>query len=70
MKPSVAIATLVLGLGRGLGRLVPRPLLRRVEGRVFGAVFHLTRVTNDAYGWRPDAPGGTGQARGGDDALR
>lgn len=40
---------------RALGRLVPARLRRAVVDRFFYAVFHTTRVTNDAYGWRPDA---------------
>ena len=30
-------------------------LLRRIENRVFYAIFQSTRVTNDNYGWRPSA---------------
>ena len=28
-------------------------LLRRIEDRIFYAVFQSTRVTNDHYGWKP-----------------
>ena len=28
-------------------------LLRRIENRVFYAIFQSTRVTNDNYGWKP-----------------
>ena len=35
-------------LRRAVGRL-PRRLLARIEDRAFGAVHHMTRVTNDAY---------------------
>jgi hypothetical protein len=48
----LARATLVVG--RGLGRLLPAPIRRQVEDRVFFSVFQVTRVTNDAYGWRPE----------------
>ena len=27
--------------------------LRTIEDRIFYAIFQLTRVTNDHYGWRP-----------------
>lgn len=43
----------VLGL---VARLVPAGLRKRLSDRVFYAVFHSTRVTNDAYGWRPPDP--------------
>ena len=28
-------------------------LLRRIENRIFYAIFQTTRVTNDNYGWKP-----------------
>ena len=34
--------------------MIPRRLREFLERRVFYAVFNTTRVTNDAYGWRPD----------------
>ena len=33
-----------------LGRILRRGL----EKRLFYAIFQVTRVTNDHYGWRPD----------------
>jgi len=42
---------------RHLVGLVPARLRRAVADRLFYAIFHTTRVTNDAYGWRPEAPG-------------
>ncbi len=53
-RPAVALATVLLATGRLVARAVPTRLLRGVEDRVFHAVFHMTRVTNDAYGWRPE----------------
>lgn len=35
-------------------KLIPRRLRDFLEHRVFYAVFNTTRVTNDAYGWRPE----------------
>ena len=35
-------------------KLIPRRVRELLERRVFYAVFNTTRVTNDAYGWRPD----------------
>ena len=37
-----------------LAKMIPRRLREVLEQRVFYAVFNTTRVTNDAYGWRPD----------------
>lgn len=54
MRPAVAVATVLLATGRVVARAVPARLLRGIEDRVFHAVFHMTRVTNDAYGWRPE----------------
>ena len=54
----------ILTLARaGLGAL-PAPLRDRLERRLFYAIFNLTRATNDAYGWRPPAPGGSPPPRG------
>lgn len=53
MKRTVALASAVLATGRLVVRAVPVGVRKKLEDRVFGAVFHLTRVTNDAYGWRP-----------------
>ena len=39
-------------------------LLRRIENRIFYAIFQTTRVTNDNYGWKPspkDSKTGVGQ---------
>lgn len=52
------VADLAVAAGRGAwGRLPPR-LRKGLEDRVFYAIFQVTRVENDAYGWRPDAPSG------------
>lgn len=40
-------------VARAAGRALPPGVRRRIDDRVFYAVFNLTRVTNDAYGWRP-----------------
>ena len=34
---------------RAAARWAPQRLRARIENRIFGAVHHLTRVTNDAY---------------------
>lgn len=50
----LSLADLLCDPMRWLGRLIPRRLRACIEGRVFYAVFNSTRVTNDAYGWRPE----------------
>lgn len=59
MDPSLLIARAAVLASRAAWRVVPGPVRRQLEDRVFYAVFHLTRVENDAYGWRPPAPGGS-----------
>ena len=49
---------LILGISRRVYRVLPAAARTGLESRFFGTVFQTTRVTNDAYGWRPDAPGG------------
>jgi len=48
---SVALRALKAGWHR-----LPPTVRRQLEDRFFYAVFQTTRVTNDAYGWRPPAP--------------
>lgn len=55
MSPAERAARLLLGLGRRAYSLLSPAARRDVEDRVFRAVFHGTRITNDAYGWRPPA---------------
>ena len=46
----MAIGGVVVGLGRWIRPVVPSTLKRAVDDRFFGAVFQVTRVTNDNYG--------------------
>lgn len=48
----------VIGVTRRVYHAMPAAVQRELETRFFGAVFQVTRVTNDAYGWRPDTPAG------------
>ena len=48
------VENMLVGLIKGAARLVPKRLRRVIENRVFYAIFNSSRVTNDAYGWRPD----------------
>lgn len=45
----------VVGGCRRVWALLSSDARRRVEDRFFYAIFNVTRVTNDGYGWRPDA---------------
>ena len=38
---------------RTIGCKILRKIGRVVENRIFYAIFQVTRVTNDHYGWRP-----------------
>jgi hypothetical protein len=55
---ALRIAELAVGAGRVVVRWVPRRVRKRVEDGIFHYIFQKTRVENDAYGWRPDTPGG------------
>jgi hypothetical protein len=58
------VAGVVVGAGRLLVRLLPAGLKRTLDDRLFGAIFQVTRVTNDAYGWKAPPPGGEGGETG------
>ena len=47
---SLAIGNVVMGLGRVIRPIVPKKIAKAVDDRFFGAVFQVTRVTNDNYG--------------------
>jgi len=57
-RPAYLAADLLLRAGRLLSRALPGRIKRGIEDRFFYAVFNVTRVTNDNYGWRP--PEGSG----------
>ena len=50
------VATLVVRVVTGVVRQFPARWKRVLDDRLFGAIFQVTRVTNDAYGWRPPSP--------------
>ena len=58
MSKTEAVAGVVLKLATGLVKALPDRWKRALDDRFFGAIFQVTRVTNDAYGWKPpaDAP--------------
>lgn len=56
MSAPLAAADVLVKVARGVWRRVPGGVRKQVEDRVFYAIFQSTRVTNDAYGWRPAAP--------------
>ena len=53
-------ADLVVRVGRGVWRALPGRVRKGLEDRMFFVIFQKTRVENDAYGWRPPAPGSPG----------
>ena len=50
------LAGMVVACGRGVARILPTRVRKALDDRIFYVVFNLTRVTNDAYGWRPAEP--------------
>ena len=50
-KRSIALAVgeTIFALGRRVRPLIPERIARAVDDRFFGAVFQVTRVTNDNY---------------------
>ena len=60
MRAGLFVGRALLGLGRAVKPLVPSSIRKAVDDRFFGAVFQVTRVTNDNYDSgtkeRPGAP--------------
>lgn len=55
------VSSVTIGLGRRAVELLPGRVRKALDDRFFYAVFNVTRVTNDAYGWRPaQDSGGSG----------
>lgn len=48
-SPARKLAEGIFKLGRGMKKLVPASVRKRLDDRFFYAVFQLTRVTNDDY---------------------
>jgi hypothetical protein len=46
----LAAGNLMTAVGRLIRPMVPKKLAQAVDDRFFGAVFQVTRVTNDNYG--------------------
>lgn len=57
-RASLLLGRVVVGGGRLVLGALPARARKAIDDRFFGAVFNVTRVTNDAYGWRPDTPPG------------
>ena len=49
MRAGLFVGKALLGLGRVVKPLVPSSIRKAVDDRFFGAVFQVTRVTNDNY---------------------
>lgn len=47
------VADGALRVGRAVVRRLPARVRRGLDDRLFYAIFQVTRVENDAYGWRP-----------------
>ncbi len=56
MNAPLAAAGLVVKVARVIWKQVPQRLRKQLEDRVYYAIYQTTRVTNDAYGWRPPPP--------------
>ena len=63
-RRALLVADGVVRIGRLLWAAAPQRLRRGVEDRFFYAIFQVTRVENDAYGWRPPEGPGPRPARG------
>ncbi|MFZ5475760.1 MAG: hypothetical protein ACOZNI_03200 [Myxococcota bacterium] len=61
MDRHLLVADAAIATARAIGRVLPKRVVKSLEDRVFYAIFQRTRVENDAYGWRPDAPPGGGE---------
>ncbi len=59
------VATVLVAVVRGAVRRLPGAWKRRLDDRLFGAIFQATRVTHDAYGWPAPPPGGPSGGDGG-----
>lgn len=55
-RVALAVGEVVLRAGRAAWQVLPARARDRLEHRFFGAIFQVTRVTNDDYGFRPDDP--------------
>ncbi len=67
MSLSHRVAGVVVGLGRRVAAHLPKGLKSAIDDRIFGAIFQVTRVTNDAYGWPAPPAGGPGEPEEGVD---
>lgn len=47
----LALGRVVTGLGRRVKPMVPASARRWMDDQLFGAIFQVTRVTNDNYGY-------------------
>ena len=49
MRAGLVVGKALLGIGRAVKPWVPSSIRKAVDDRFFGAVFQVTRVTNDNY---------------------
>ncbi|MSQ00547.1 MAG: hypothetical protein EXR71_01480 [Myxococcales bacterium] len=57
MSLLVPLAAAVVGTARAVVARLPARWKKTLDDRVFGAIFQVTRVTNDAYGWKAPPAG-------------
>ncbi len=53
---------MVVGGLRAVVRALPSAWRKGLDDRIFGAIFQVTRVTNDAYGWKAPPADTAGRA--------
>ena len=58
MSAPLVVASTLVKVARRVWNHVPGGMRKHLEDRVYYAIFQTTRVTNDAYGWRPPPPPG------------
>jgi len=51
----MVLGKMLVGIGRRVKPLVPEQTRKWIDDRFFGAIFQVTRVTNDNYGDGPAA---------------
>jgi len=55
-RAGLALGRVLIGLGRRVKPVVPPAARRWMDDRIFGAIFQVTRVTNDNYGYGVEDP--------------
>ena len=56
-KKTPLVLRMMVKVGSTGKRIIPGGVRAFLKQRIFYAIFQTTRVTNDAYGWRPEEKG-------------